>query len=122
MSPLRKMDTENRFGFNAFFRVLIPAKSALALSKIVFKSSPFAFINVQKVWRNVCQPTCPWRIVIPALIPWDFPSCYDSSMRDLAVLFIHLIAVLARLLGPGRVPSVVAESLLLKHRERDRRC
>ena len=35
-------------------------------------------------------------------------------MRNLAVLFIHLIAVLARLLGPGGVRSVVAESLLLK--------
>ena len=36
-------------------------------------------------------------------------------MRNLAVLFIHLIAVLARLLGPGGVRSAVAESLLLKH-------
>ena len=36
-------------------------------------------------------------------------------MRNLVVLFIHLIAILARLLGPGGVRSVVAESLLLKH-------
>ena len=36
-------------------------------------------------------------------------------MRNLAVLFIHLLATLARLLGPGGVRSVVAESLLLKH-------
>ena len=36
-------------------------------------------------------------------------------MRDLVVLFIHLIATLARLLGPGGVRSLVAESLLLKH-------
>jgi putative transposase len=36
-------------------------------------------------------------------------------MRNLAVLFIHFIAVLARLLGPGGVRSIVAESLLLKH-------
>ena len=40
-------------------------------------------------------------------------------MRDLAVLVIHLIAtlarLLARLLGPGGVRSLVAESLLLKH-------
>src|ERR1700674_712547 len=35
-------------------------------------------------------------------------------MRNLIVLFIHLIAVLARLLGPGGVGSPVAESLLLK--------
>ena len=36
-------------------------------------------------------------------------------MRNLAVLFIHFIVVLARLLGPGGVRSLVAESLLLKH-------
>ena len=36
-------------------------------------------------------------------------------MRNLAVLFIHFIAVLARLLGPGGVRSIVAESLFLKH-------
>ncbi|HWS96713.1 MAG TPA: helix-turn-helix domain-containing protein, partial [Candidatus Methylomirabilis sp.] len=36
-------------------------------------------------------------------------------MRHLVVLFIHFIATLARLLGPGGVRSLVAESLLLKH-------
>src|ERR1700737_360811 len=49
------------------------------------------------------------------MIPRDSPSCYDSAMRNLAVLFIHFIATLARLLGPGGVRSIVAESLLLKH-------
>jgi hypothetical protein len=36
-------------------------------------------------------------------------------MRDLAILFIHLVATIARLLGPGGARSVVAESLLVKH-------
>src|SRR5271155_4192971 len=36
-------------------------------------------------------------------------------MRNLVVLFIHFIATLARLLAPGGVRSLVAESLLLKH-------
>ncbi len=36
-------------------------------------------------------------------------------MRNLVVLFIHFVAILARLLGPGGVRSLVAESLLLKH-------
>jgi|SRR5271167_460494 len=36
-------------------------------------------------------------------------------MRNLVVLFIHFIAILARLLGPGGVRSLAAESLLLKH-------
>jgi transposase InsO family protein len=49
------------------------------------------------------------------MIPQDFSSCYYSSMRNLAVLVIHLIATLVRLLGPGGVRSLVAESLLLKH-------
>jgi putative transposase len=36
-------------------------------------------------------------------------------MRDLVILFIHFIATLARLLGPGGIRSVVAESVLVKH-------
>ncbi len=36
-------------------------------------------------------------------------------MRHLVVLFIHFMATLARLFGPGGVRSLVAESLLLKH-------
>ena len=49
-------------------------------------------------------------------------------MRHLVVLFTHFIATLARLLGPGGVRSLVAESLLLKHqllivnRSRQRTC
>jgi putative transposase len=35
-------------------------------------------------------------------------------MRDLVILFIHLIVTLARLPGPGGMRSVVAESVLLK--------
>jgi len=36
-------------------------------------------------------------------------------MRDVVVLFIHLIATVARFLGPGGARAVVAESLLVKH-------
>ena len=36
-------------------------------------------------------------------------------MRDLAVLFLHLLATVARLAGPGGARSVVAESVLIKH-------
>src|SRR6266446_7464786 len=35
-------------------------------------------------------------------------------MRDLVILFVHAIATLARLLGPGGIRSVVAESVLVK--------
>ena len=36
-------------------------------------------------------------------------------MRDLAVLFLHLLATVARLAGPGGTRSAVAESVLVKH-------
>ena len=36
-------------------------------------------------------------------------------MRDLVILFIHLLVTIARLLGPGGARSVVAETLLTKH-------
>jgi hypothetical protein len=35
-------------------------------------------------------------------------------MRDLVILFVHVIATAARLLGPGGIHSVVAESVLVK--------
>ena len=35
-------------------------------------------------------------------------------MRDLVILFRHVIATLARLLGPSGIRSVVAESVLIK--------
>ena len=36
-------------------------------------------------------------------------------MRDLVILFLHTIATFARLLGPGGIRSVVAESVLVRH-------
>jgi hypothetical protein len=36
-------------------------------------------------------------------------------VRDLAVLLLHLLATVARLVGPGGARSVVAESVLVKH-------
>ena len=36
-------------------------------------------------------------------------------MRDLAILFIHLLVTIARLFGPGGARPVAAESLLVKH-------
>src|SRR2546426_5220717 len=35
-------------------------------------------------------------------------------MRVLVILFVHVIATLARVLGPGGIRSVVAESVLIK--------
>ena len=39
-------------------------------------------------------------------------------MRDVVILFIHLIVTVVRLTRPGGLRSVVAESLLVKHQVR----
>ena len=44
-----------------------------------------------------------------------WPACYDGAMRDLAVLFLHLLTIVARLAGPGGARALVAESVLVKH-------
>ncbi len=36
-------------------------------------------------------------------------------MRDILVVFVHLIVTLIRLVRPGGLRSVVAESVLVKH-------
>jgi hypothetical protein len=36
-------------------------------------------------------------------------------VRNILVLAVHLLATLAKLLGPGDARAVVAESLVLKH-------
>ena len=37
------------------------------------------------------------------------------SMREILILFVHLIVTVARLAGPGGIRSVVAESVLVRH-------
>src|SRR3974377_814439 len=49
-----------------------------------------------------------------ATIPRFCRSCYYAAMRDLLILFFHVIATLARLMGRGGVCPLVAESLLVK--------
>src|SRR3989442_15649186 len=50
---------------------------------------------------------------------WDFRrmsrSCWDCAVPDLVVLVLHLLATVARVVGPGGARSIVAESLLVKH-------
>ena len=36
-------------------------------------------------------------------------------MRDLGILFIHLLTTVVKLMGPGGSRAVIAESLLVKH-------
>ncbi len=36
-------------------------------------------------------------------------------MRDLAISFVHLLATIAKLMGPGGARALVAEPLLVKH-------
>jgi hypothetical protein len=36
-------------------------------------------------------------------------------MRDFLIFFVHLVVTVARLVRPGGLPSVVAESVLVRH-------
>src|SRR3974377_2554986 len=56
----------------------------------------------------------PGELVIRGSTQSDSRFCYDEKMRNLIILFTHVIATYARLLGPGGIRSVVAESVLLK--------
>src|SRR6059036_3626816 len=60
------------------------------------------------------RPACAWRIAKLLSIAWSSRAREDCAMRDLAVLFLHLLATVARLAGPGGARSVVAESVLVK--------
>jgi hypothetical protein len=53
-------------------------------------------------------------LLIRGSTPSDSRFCYDEKMRDLVILFVHVIATLVRLLGLGGIRSVVAESVLVK--------
>ena len=63
-----------------------------------------------------------WQIPI-FRITWDKITVLYCGIRllrcqrhaHLAVLFIHLIATVARLIGPGGARAVIAESILVKH-------
>ena len=59
--------------------------------------------------------TCPWRINNCGQNPLLYSSWYHSGMRDLILLFVHVLATSIRLVRPGGVRSVLAESVLLKH-------
>jgi putative transposase len=41
--------------------------------------------------------------------------CYHAWMRDIVILFVHLIVTVVRLARPGGVRSVAAESVLVRH-------
>src|SRR5215471_16748436 len=58
------------------------------------------------------ESRCPWRI--PKLAQ-NQTLRYDAKMRDLVVLFVHLVVTIARLTRPTGIRSVVAESMLIKH-------
>ena len=81
-----------------------------------------------KVWLNMLDsPTkrkaaCPWRIrksspnkPLPCSLARNHRRDNVRRMRDLLLLAIHLLVILAKFLGPGGIRGVAAESLLLKH-------
>jgi len=71
-------------------------------------------VRTRRVTKSI-GPACAWRIHNS----WAFLACAATllglSVRDLAVLVLHLVATVARVAGPGGARSVVAESVLVKH-------
>src|SRR5207247_4967752 len=56
----------------------------------------------------------PWRIAKSVNAFWVSATLLRLTVRDLAVLFLHLLVTVARLGGPGGARSLVAESVLVK--------
>ncbi len=56
----------------------------------------------------------PGKLLFCGTTPGNSKFCFDEEMRDQVILFIHVIVMFTRLLSPGGIRSVVAESVLLK--------
>jgi len=69
---------------------------------------------------NLCMANC--QMFQPfedfAIFGWAWESVRATirAARDLVVLFVHLLATVARLAGPGGGCSVVAESVFVSNR------
>jgi len=61
-----------------------------------------------------CDTRVPGELLICGATSGNSRICYNKEMRDLVILFVHVIATLVRLLGPGGLRSVTAESVLVK--------
>src|SRR5208283_4390370 len=59
--------------------------------------------------------TCPWRITNLGHNQRFFFFLITCCMRDLVLLFVHVVTVLIRLVRPGGMRAVLAESVLLRH-------
>jgi hypothetical protein len=57
--------------------------------------------------------TCPWRIARSRAFSADVAILLGSCGTRLVILFLHLLATVARLAGPGDARSVIAESVLV---------
>jgi hypothetical protein len=58
--------------------------------------------------------SCPWRIANSGHNPRFF-FLITCCMRDLILLFVHVVTVLIRLVRPGGLRAVLSESVLLRH-------
>jgi hypothetical protein len=69
---------------------------------------------MESIPKAVMLPV-PGKLLIYGATPDKSRICHYRKMRDLIILSVHILAGLARLLGPGVFCSVVAESVLVKH-------
>ena len=69
---------------------------------------------METVYTRAVRPPEDTEISLYRTLPIHWGRCRFIEMRDLVILFVHVIAISARLLGPGGIRSVVAESVLLR--------
>ena len=91
-------------------RVIVPTVVMSELSHAAAPAAVREWVSRPPSWIQVCMAN-PEFISISRI----WPACYDGAMRDLAVLFLHLLTTVARLTGPGGARALVAESVLVKH-------
>src|ERR1700681_4906015 len=74
---------------------------------------PVAYCKTRPAHPELCYASA-WRIPNSLAFLGFRQLVTMGAMRDLAVLFLHLVATVARLAGPGGARAVVAESVLVK--------
>jgi hypothetical protein len=61
-------------------------------------------VKNKSLLRSPHKSPVPCELLIRGTSPCDSRFCYDQEMRDLVILFVQVIATLARLLGAASVP------------------
>jgi hypothetical protein len=86
-------------------------------NQLALNDEPIVRAIVRLMKQGLSMANCNSAKMRPrSAVLYGFPRLVEyQCMRELFILVAHLLATLAKLMRPGGVRSVVAESLLLKH-------